>query len=139
MPVHSQHVRRRRREERGASLVEVMIALVVLAIGVLALARLFPAGSRSQVGSRMMSNASYFAQQKAEELMGLSNADPGLSAGRHPAGTAMDTLGSYGQFQRFYTVTVLPSPLASVRRIAISVNWNFLGARAVNDTIYLRR
>jgi Tfp pilus assembly protein PilV len=128
-----------RGSERGALLIELMIALVFLAIGILALGRLFPAGSRSQLSSRMASTANFYVQQKAEELMGLTAADPGMTAGRHPAGTATESLGSGGAWKRFYTVDVLAAPLSNVRRIAINVSWTFQGTRAVVDTIYLRR
>ena len=37
------------RSERGITLIEMMIALVVLSLGVLAIAQLFPAGTRRQV------------------------------------------------------------------------------------------
>jgi Tfp pilus assembly protein PilV len=127
------------RSERGALLIEVMVALVFLAIGILAIGRLFPAGSRSQLQSRMTSTANFFVQQKAEELMTLTAADPGMTAGRHPAGSATEALGSGGAWQRFYQVDLLAAPLSSVRRITINVSWNFQGARSVVDTIYVRR
>lgn len=127
------------RSERGAFMVELMIALVFLAIGILAIGRLFPAGTRSQLSSRLTSGANFYVQQKAEELMGLSAADPGMSAGRHPPGTATESLGDGGAWKRFYQVDILPAPLSSVRRITINVSWKFQGTRAVIDTIYLRR
>jgi prepilin-type N-terminal cleavage/methylation domain-containing protein len=127
------------RADRGMTLIELMIALVVLSIGVLAIGMLFPSGSRSQLQSRMTSNANFYLQQKAEELNGLTAADPDLSVGRHPAGTAFDTLGSAQQWRRFYQVDILPAPMNSVRRIAINVSWTYMGARSIADTIYLRR
>ena len=57
-----------RSPERGTSLAELMIALVVLSIGLLAVAQLFPAGSRGQVQDRMLTTASYYAQG-ADELL----------------------------------------------------------------------
>lgn len=125
--------------ERGASLIEVMLALVVLAVGILAVARLFPLGSQNQLQSRMTATASYFARQKSEALRALPGAHSDLASGRHPAGTATESLGDGGQWQRYYEVATMPSPLQSVRRIVVTVNWNYLGARTVRDTIYLRR
>jgi len=128
-----------RSTERGASLVEVMVALVVLAVGILAVARLFPAGSQSQLQSRMTSNASYFARQKSEYLRTLPGSHADLGAGRHPAGSATEDLGDGGQWHRFYDVASLPAPLTSVRRIVVTVNWTWQGTKTVRDTIYLRR
>ncbi len=45
-------------DARGSTLVELAIALVVLALGLLAVGQLFPAGSRHQLQSRMRSSAS---------------------------------------------------------------------------------
>ena len=59
------------RSERGTSLAELMVALVVLSIGLLAVAQLFPAGSRGQVQDRMLTAASYYAQEKIEGFVNV--------------------------------------------------------------------
>lgn len=125
--------------ERGMSLIELMVALVVLTLGVLAFGGMFPAGSRSQLQDTMRSSAVYYVQQKAEDLQGLSFSDPNLSSGRHPAGTATEDLGSGGQWHRFYQVDVMASPFDNLRRVSVTVNWTFMGARSITDTIYVRR
>ncbi|HXS83561.1 MAG TPA: prepilin-type N-terminal cleavage/methylation domain-containing protein, partial [Methylomirabilota bacterium] len=84
----------RPRNDRGMSLVELMISLVVLAVGILAVGRIFPAGARSQARDRLLISANYYAQEKVEALTGLTWADASLTDGRHPAGTACDTLGT---------------------------------------------
>ena len=71
------------------SLIELCIALVVLAIGILAVGRLFPAGARAQAQDRLLISANYYAQEKVESLTGLSWADAALTDGRHPAGTGV--------------------------------------------------
>lgn len=125
------------RDARGTSLIELLIALVVLSIGVLAIGQLFPAGSRSQVGSGLMTRANYYAQQKIEQLGTLPWNDAALTAGRHPA-AGYDTLGTGTQLLRFYQVDVLPAPINNLKRVSMSVSWTFLGARAVTDTAYFR-
>ena len=125
--------------ERGASLVEVMVALVVLAVGILAVGRLFPAGSQSQMQSRMTTTAAYYARQKAEYLRTLPGSHADMAVGRHPAGTATEDLGDNGSWHRYYDVATLPAPLTSVRRIVVTVNWTWQGTKTVRDTIYLRR
>ncbi len=127
------------RAERGTSLIELMVALVVLSLGLLAMGQLFPAGSRGQLENRMMTSASYYAQQKIEYLQGFKWSDPELSAGRHPAGAATEDLGPNGQWHRFYQIDILPVPLDNLKRITVTVNWTYLRSRSVSATTYIRR
>ena len=125
-----------RQPERGTSLAELMIALVVLSIGLLAVAQLFPAGSRGQLQDRMLTIANYYAQQKIEQFVNLPWTDTALDPGRHPAGTATENL---GQWKRFYQVDVLAAPLDNLKRITVTVTWNIQGGRSVTATTYVRR
>ena len=127
------------RDERGATLAELMIALVILSIGILAVSQMFPAGSRNQVRSRSMSTANYFMQEKMEELSGLDWADPALTEGRHPAGVAFDTVGTGGAWLRCYNVAAMAAPLQNLKQVTVTVNGKYLGTRSVSSTTYLRR
>ena len=127
-----------RAPESGMTLVELMIALVVLALGILAVGRLFPIGSVSQNMNRLTSAGTDYTQQKLEQLHNLSWADPALTVGRHPAGIATESLGG-GGWQRFYEVSTLASPLDNIKRVIVTVSWAAVNSRAVSDTLYLRR
>jgi Tfp pilus assembly protein PilV len=124
--------------ERGISLVEVMIALVVLALGIMAISSIFPAGTRTQVQSRNLSDAAYYAVQKVEDLKSLPWSDAGLSVGRHPAAN-FDTLGASKAWLRFYQVDILPAPLDDLKRVVVQVSWTYQGTRTVTDTAYVRK
>ena len=126
-------------EQRGASLIELMIALLVLSLGILAVAQIFPAGARGQLQDRMMTSGGYYAQQKLEELNRLAFSDAALTDGRHPPGTATEALGSTGKWKRFYDVSTLPAPLDNLKKVTVTVNWTFMGARSVQSVTYLRR
>jgi prepilin-type N-terminal cleavage/methylation domain-containing protein len=128
-----------RGSERGITLIEVLIALVVLSIGIMAIGGIFPASTRTQLQTRSLGTANYFAEQKAEELQTLHWTDPNLTTGRHPAGTACDTLGTTGAWTRFYNVDAMAAPLDDLKRVRITVNWTSNGTRSVNDTIYVRK
>ncbi len=128
-----------RHAERGASLIELMIALLVLSLGILAVAQLFPAGARAQVSDRMMTAGTYYAQEKIEEMNRLPWSDPALTSGRHPAGSATEALGATGKWQRFYVISTLPAPLDNLKKVTVTVAWTFMGARSVQSTTYLRR
>ncbi|MFM8558530.1 MAG: prepilin-type N-terminal cleavage/methylation domain-containing protein, partial [bacterium] len=52
--------------ERGMSLVELMVALIVLSVGLLAVGRLFPTGARSQEQDHLLVSATYYVQEKVE-------------------------------------------------------------------------
>lgn len=126
------------RRERGATLAELMVALVVLSIGILAVAQLFPAGTGSQLQSRMTNTANYYAQEKLEQLRGIGWTDAALSAGRHPA-SGTESLGTSGAWQRFYEVTAMSAPLGNLKRVDVTVSWNYHGTRSVTTTTYVRR
>ena len=128
------------RSEKGMSLVELCIALVVLAIGILAVGRMFPAGARARAQDQLLISANYYAQEEVESLTGLSWADAALFDGRHPAGTAFDTLGT-GQWLRFYQVTTMASPLDNLKKVDVTVNYQGAGQaqRSLTATTYVRR
>jgi len=128
------------RGERGMSLIELMIALVVLALGLLAVGRMFPTGARSQVQDRLLIGANYYAQERLESLTGLSWTDPQLTDGRHPAGAAMDTL-QQGQWMRFYQVTSMTGKLDNLKKVDVSVIYQGAGQapRTITATTYVRR
>ena len=128
-----------RARERGASLIELMIALIVLSLGILAVAQLFPAGARAQLSDRMMTSAGNYAQEKLEQLIRLGWSDPALAVGRHPPGTATEALGASGKWQRFYVVSTLPAPLDNLKKVTVTVGWTYMGDRNVQSTTYLRR
>lgn len=129
------------RRAAGFSLVEVMIALVVLTIGVLAVGRMFPIGARSQAQDHIVTKANDYAQDKIEQLAGRSWSDTMLTVGRHPSGTSTEALGN-GNWRRFYTVTAMNSPLDNLKRIDVTVTYSGAGRQSAHDvvaTTYVRR
>ena len=126
------------RSQRGSTLVEILIALVVLAIGVLGVAQLFPAGSRSQVRDRLRTEASQLAREKIEQLEVTDWIDPALSIGLHPAG-GPEKLGRVGALGRTYQVDPMPAPLDNLKRVTVHVTWNQVRACTVQAVTYVRR
>ena len=121
-------------------MVEVLIALIVMAIGIFSVARMFPAGARGQVQDRLTIGATDYAQEKVEYLRGVSWSDPDIIDGRHPAGSATESLAN-GKWQRFYTVTTMASPLDNLKKVDVTVTWSGAGVsgRGVTVTTYVRR
>ena len=120
-------------------MVELLFALVLLAIGVLAVAQLFPAGSRAQNRNRMLSTGNNYAQDKLEELRSLDWDDGTLTAGRHPAGSATESLGETGAWLRYYQVTQMTAPMDNLKKISVTVRWTTTRTDSVTATTYVRR
>ncbi|HEY2954586.1 MAG TPA: prepilin-type N-terminal cleavage/methylation domain-containing protein [Candidatus Eisenbacteria bacterium] len=122
--------------ERGTSLLELIVALTILAIGVLAVSQLFPAGTRSQVQDRLRTEAIQFAREKVEQLELTGWSGPDLTVGRHPAGAAVEPLGSLG---RSYQVDLLAAPLDNLKRVTVKVAWNHVRRCSLQAVTYLRK
>lgn len=124
--------------ERGVTLVELMVALTVIAIGVLAMAQMFPAGTRGQTRDRMRTQASGYAQQTIEDLSARGINDASMSIGRHPA-TGVDSLGTLKSFRRVYTVRQMTAPLDNLYQVSVKVTWASASTETVTATTYLRQ
>lgn len=124
---------------RGFSLIELMIALIVLSVGILAVARLFPAGTRGQTQDRMQVTASYHATEEVERLAGLAWTDGELSLGSHPGGGTEVACGQNNRFFRSYEVSAMDAPLDDLKKVTVTVRWNNAAGRAVSLSTYVRR
>ena len=67
----------------GFSLIEILVALTILAIGLLAIASLQVTSVRGNFFSNNLMQATYVAQDRLEYLKNLSFSDPLLSTGDH--------------------------------------------------------
>jgi len=130
---------RRLDSERGTTLLELMVSLIVLSIGVLGVSGLFPAGTRVQVQDRLRTEASQFSREKIEDLQTLGINDPALAQGRHPAGGAVETLGEAGGLQRYYNVDLLAAPLDNMKKVTVCVTWRHARACTLQAVTYLGR
>jgi prepilin-type N-terminal cleavage/methylation domain-containing protein len=92
----------RRARERGFSLIETMIAIAVLAVGLLGAAALLAQMAGTSVQSRYMSTESLLASEKLDDLNRLPRTDPAVTVavGTTTAGnltadvTALQTVGA---------------------------------------------
>ena len=117
----------------GMSLVELMVALMVLSTGLLAVASLFPYGSSSSVDDRNLTAATDLAQQKMEQLRGTSFFAPDLTQGWHPTVNG-EQVGNNNFYNRRYMVVDTVDPIYQAKYILVEVTW----ADARPDTIRLQ-
>ncbi|MCU0559156.1 MAG: prepilin-type N-terminal cleavage/methylation domain-containing protein [Desulfobacterales bacterium] len=77
---------------RGFSLIEVMVALVVLSVGLLGIFKLQATATDANSRSRAITEGAIMAGAVAERLLALPYDHPDLSAGEHTQGAATDGL-----------------------------------------------
>jgi len=103
--------------KKGFSLLEVLVGLVILAIGLLAIAGLQVTSVRGNFFSKNITEASYVAQDRMEFLNNLPLTAPELQAGNYNEGP--QTYAGVA-FNRSYTV----ANTADGRLINYMVRWN---------------
>jgi type IV pilus modification protein PilV len=103
---------------RGVTLIEALVALLVLAIGMLAVARLQPALRQHAEGARQRSEALRLAQADLERLRGFDSAASGPRSFDAIAAFDQDVDGGY-RLRR----DVDASALAHAKQIRVGVTW----------------
>jgi len=103
---------RRRTKQGGFSLIEVVFALTFLAIGILAVASMIPAGTRGVTQSRVLTSGLMAAQVKMEDLKGKDFTTL-------TAGTFTDTT---SVFTRTWVITD-SIPMAGCKKIDVTSRW----------------
>lgn len=124
-----------RRRAAGFTLVEVIIAVLILSGGILALMRFQGNMLSSSSASREHSEAVLIAQRKIEELRAYAAlaTTPGVPAYADIA-TGTDTVaGKTGNFQRTWTVT--DNSMPSYKQLDLSLTWTT--SQGVNQSIAL--
>jgi Tfp pilus assembly protein PilV len=120
---------RSRKESSGFSLIEVIFALTFLAVGILAVAAMIPAGTRGVTQSRVLTSGLMAAQVKMEELKGKSFTL--LSPGTFSDTTSV--------FTRTWVVTD-SVPMAGCKKIDVTAQWtDSHGAQTTQLVSYVTR
>jgi Tfp pilus assembly protein PilV len=71
------------KSEKGIGLIEIVIAMLIFAIGITAAIRTLPVSNAATTRARNLTMATNLAQQKIEELMGVPFNNADLTAGTH--------------------------------------------------------
>jgi len=122
-------------KENGFSLIEVMISLVILAIGLLAIAALQITSVKGNLFSDNMMQASIIGQDLLERLKDLSLTDSHLTDGAHTPddylnGSSTSVRGI--DFSKTYTVGTDPGIPTNSRIITVTVRWRDTADHAIS-------
>ena len=99
---------------RGFSLIELLITMVILGIGIMAVAALFPLATKNVNKGKILSTALGRAQEKIEELK-----EAGYASTMMASGTYTDSSGVYSR-----TWTVQDSlPTVGSKKVFVCVSW----------------
>jgi type IV pilus assembly protein PilV len=134
-------------EESGFTLVEVMMAIAIFSIGILAVWALQHISTKSNTTARNLTIATVCASDQLERLIELPYLDANLTAGTHtPAQTAdridnnfdgsVDEPGENGHLRVSWVVTD-NTPILRCKEITVTVTWNNqLRQRSLSMTSY---
>jgi len=111
------------RRQAGFTLIETLIAIVVFAVGVLALVSLMPIGTKKISNSAMLTRGSELAATVAEKLLVTPYFDPDLDAGNHNDPDNPHD----GRFFVSWSVEE-DQPIAACKRVTVVVRWPVAGS-----------
>ncbi len=115
---------KRRMGETGFSLLEVMVAVIILGFGLLAIMHLFPIGLKASKISQDTTVASFLAQAKIEVLKNTGWAQ--LSVGSTTED--YEEITGYPEFKRVTTVQNVETADPGLKRITVEVFYKPYGA-----------
>ena len=107
------------KSQRGIGLIEIIIAMLLFAVGITAAMRTLPDSNRATSHARNITIATNLAQEQIERLMGTEYNDAVLAAGSH---TDPDN-----PIERHFTrswIVADDSPLTGMKQIAVTVSFN---------------
>jgi type IV pilus modification protein PilV len=114
-----------RKNENGFTLIEVLVGLIILAIGLLALVVMQISAIKSGYFSSNITQATFLTQERLEYLKNLPYNDSNLSSGQHNEGTISGTI-----FSRQYNIEEdTGNPM---KTITVTVQWADRGNHSIS-------
>ena len=110
---------------KGFTLTEVLIGLVILAVGILAIAAMQITSIKGGSFSSHLTQATFFAQDKLEYLKNLSYSDSNLGGGLHSEGILPGTI-----FSRQHHI--VEDAGNSMKMITVTVQWTDRGNHSIS-------
>ena len=113
-------------DKKGFTLIEVLTGLVLLAIGLLAIAGMQLTSVKGNFFSGNLTQASILAQDRLEALKQVDFNDASLTVGTHNDGTIS------GTFTRKYAVSLVPG--TPMLNITVTVSWKDSSDHSISFT-----
>jgi type IV pilus assembly protein PilV len=114
-------------DQKGFSLLEILIAITILAIGLLALAELQITAIQGNAFSGRTTDATTLAQDALEQLMALDYTDADLNDGSHPPKSQAEVSATQEVQGVIYTLSwdvTEDSPINNTKTIDMTVIWS---------------
>lgn len=120
-----------RRRQGGFTLVEVMVALGILAFGILAIASMQTASLGGTNLASSTTEATTLAMDRLERLMPLAYTHADLNNGAHAPITQ-------GRYTISWNVTTGTGLLTNTKTMAVTVQWNEKGTPKTSTLTYIK-
>ena len=121
---------RRLRNNSGFTLMEVLVAMLILSVGLLGMAALITGIINSNKLSNRISTATVLAQDKIEEIRGVGYAGADAEAGTED----YNIIPNYPLYKRT-TAVAADDPAALMKKITVTVYWDSDDHSVVLQTI----
>jgi Tfp pilus assembly protein PilV len=111
------------RRQMGVSLVELMVALLLLGVALMGLAAAFAPGRMAIQGGDSATTATYLARRVLEDMRNRAydlDSDELVNGGTFPATTGYGSISGYPAFRRTITVTD-NSPETNTKTVSVAV------------------
>jgi len=111
----------RLRSSDGFTLIEVLVAMVILSVGLLGTAALITGIIKSNQVSNRITTATVLAQDKMEEIRGLGYS--GMPTSDTTTTEPYNSITNYSLYKRV-TFTEVVNPAAGMKTVTVTVYWN---------------
>lgn len=118
---------KKERGEKGFTLLEVMIAVAILAFGILAVASMQTSSMYADSVANRLTEGTSWAGNKMEELLTIPETDAQLSIGTHGPETVMSGVSRYDINWEVIDSVDPSNPLENAKLIMVTVTWRDKG------------
>ncbi len=118
---------KKEKREKGFTLVEVMIAVAILAFGILSIASMQTSFMYGNTLANRLTEGTSWAGNKMEELLTIPDTDTQLSSGTHGPETVMSGVSRYDINWEVIDSVDPSNPLEDAKLIIVTVTWQDKG------------